>query len=175
MKQKLINILIYESLSWGKARFIIIIIITALAGYASGHILGTELIKRFITGSSGLVILISRPAYEYVESASMLNSNSGFRRMSGYYSLYENRNIDPDFLMERYRRESDEYLRRTIIWLLGYSERNTTVLKFLSKEYKTTDERFKREILRAMKSLSPNYFNEFIKDNNVNKKLTDSL
>ena len=173
--QKMSDIIRNKLLSWKTARFVIIIMITACTGYASGHMIGTELIKRFVTGRSGLLLLLSRPAYESVQSASMLNSDSGLKRISGYYSLFENRNIDAAFLIERYRREGDEYIKRTIIWLLGYSDGSSGVLKFLSREYKAADERFKREILRSMKKLSENYYSEFIKDNNVNKRLTDDL
>ena len=157
------------------ARFIIIILITACTGYASGHLIGAELIKRFVTGRSGLLLLLSRPGYESVQSASLLNSSSGFKRIAGYYSLFENRNIDSVFLIERYRREREDYLKSTIIWLLGYSDGSSGVLKFLSQEYKTANESFKRDILRSMKKLSGSYYNEFIKDNNINKKLTEAL
>jgi hypothetical protein len=173
--QKMLDIIRNKLLFRETARFIIIIMITVCAGYASGHMIGTELIKRFVTGRSGLLLLLSRPAYEFVQSASMLNSDSGFKRISGYYSLFENRNIDAAFLIERYRREGDEYIKRTIIWLLGYSDGNPGVLKFLSQEYKTAGESFKRELLKAMKKLSESYYIEFIKDNNVNNKLTDAL
>ncbi len=173
--RKIIDIIGKKTTGRKPSRFILIIMITACAGYAAGSLIGNGLINRYITGRSGLLLLLSRPAHESVLSASSLNSGSGFQRISGYYSLFENRNIDADFLIDRYRREGDEYLKRTIIWLLGYSDGGPGVLKFLSREYKTAGERFKREILRAMKRLSASYYNEFVKDNNVNKKLTDAL
>ena len=69
-----------------------------------GNLLGMHLIKDYITGSGASLFLFSRPGSQYIHTAGLLNSNSELKRLTGYYSLLDNRKIDVDFLIERYKR-----------------------------------------------------------------------
>lgn len=151
------------------------VILVISAGYLTGSLIGDRLVTGYITGRSGLLLLLSRPGFDYLYTAQMLNSNDGLKRLEGYYGLIDTGKIDADFLKERFRREEAIYHKRTIIWLMGFSEKSDDILKFLSREYKSSGVTIKREILRSMKRVSPSYFKTFVKDRGIDEKFIESI
>lgn len=142
-----------------------------ITGLLFGSVIGDLLITGLITKGNRTAFLLYRPSAEYIYTAKLLGSNSELLRLSGYYSLLDNRQIDSDFLIERYRKEPD-YIKRSIIWVLGFAENPEAALAFFTKEYKNASKILKREMLRAMKRIDKSYYTKFIIKNKINKEFT---
>jgi hypothetical protein len=128
-------------------------------GYTLGRIAGTHIVSGLLKGKR-FILLFYRPPFEYLKTANLLYSSDELERLEGYYSLLDNKIIDKDLLIERYKQES-ELIKPVIIWLIGYSSDKDIVLKFISEEYKNADQRVKKEILKTMKRLDEVYFKNF--------------
>lgn len=125
------------------------------------------MIVHFLSGENSLLFLLYQPAFENISKIRLLGSNNEYKRLVGYHSLIENRRIDVDFLIDRYTSEESIYLRRSIIWLMGYSKDEKSIYNFLSDIYEEAPWRNKLEVLRTMKRLDINLFNKFIKYHNI--------
>ncbi len=164
-----------EQFSIAKLKPVMTVLVIFVVGFGAGSLVGDFLIENYITGSGRLLLLITRPGYEYISVSNMLNSSNEVERLSGYYSLLDNKKIDTEFLIERYRREQAISNKRTIIWLLGYSKDRIVALKFFAREFKNSSNRIKKEILGSMKKISSNYFYEFIKEKKVDKRMIENI
>jgi len=158
-----------------KTKTLLLAIFLLLLGYVSGSAIGNIFITQFITGKSNKILLLYRPAYEYKYILNLLNNSNEYKRLAGYYSLLENRRIDSDFLIERYKREEKRYIKRSIIWLLGYSKNKKDVIEYISNIYPYSPGKIKKEILRTMKRLNLQYFNNFVKSKKIDKKYINDL
>lgn len=175
MKKKSYIKQIHQLFSSGnKLSFIISGIIILTAGFLFGSALGSILITGLITKGNRTAFLLYRPSSEYIITARLLGSSSELLRLSGYYSLLDNRRIDNNFLIERYKKEPD-YIKRSIIWILGYSENPKSVLSFLSEEYNDASKYLKREMLKSMKRIDKTYYTDFIVKHGINKTFTEGL
>jgi hypothetical protein len=166
IRDKLIDLL--GKINREKLFFIIFFLFILSIGYTLGRVAGNHIVSGLLEGKR-FVLLLYRPPFEYLKTANLLYSSNELERLEGYYSLLDNKIIDSDLLIERYKQES-ELVRPVIIWLLGYSGDKDAVLKFVSDEYTNADARLKKEILKTMKRLDEVYFKNFasskkIKDN----------
>ncbi|MBN2400949.1 MAG: hypothetical protein JXN64_00975 [Spirochaetes bacterium] len=147
---------------------ILVFFMLLFTGYVIGRTAGTQIVKGLLKGER-YVLMPYRLPFEYLYTANLLYSNDELRRLEGYYSLLDNRIIDPDLLIERFKQESD-LIKPVIIWLLGYSEDKDDALNFLSDEYAGSEQRIKKEILRTMKRLDESYFLDFTASHKINIK-----
>ncbi len=147
---------------------IFVFLVILFFGYALGRTAGTHIVAGLFKGER-YILLLYRPPFEYLKTANLLYSSDELKRLEGYYSLLDNKLIDPDLLIERYKQES-EFIKPVIIWLLGYSNDKEAVLKFMSGEYANTDQRVKKEILKTMKRLDETYFKNFAASQKINNK-----
>ena len=136
-------------------------------GYLSGSHIGEYLTSNLITDGSGSLLLLYRPALEHSHISRLLASGNELKRLAGYYSLLDNKRIDAEFLIERYKKEGAAYIKRSIIWLLGFSNKKIYILDFMAKEYKNGSPKIKREILQSMKRLDDKYLKQFMKDQKI--------
>ncbi len=128
---------------------IFLIFIIAAIGLLSGHAAGKRLVSGLFSGKRQAFFLYKIPA-DYFKTLNLLNSDNELNRLEGYYSLLDNNIIDADFLIKRYKSETD-FLKPVIVWLLGFSKDKDMVLKFLNEEYEKSGKRLKQEISRTMK------------------------
>ena len=145
-------------------------LILIVLGYSIGILFGSHLISRLIRGENSFLFLLYQPAYIYINTVSLLESNNDLKRLTGLYSLLESKKIDVDFLINRYKREESIYIKRTIIYLLGYAQMKKSLKKFLSQIYTDSPWRIKLEILRTIKRIDINSFNKFILDHEIDKR-----
>ncbi|MDY6969230.1 MAG: hypothetical protein SVR08_11355 [Spirochaetota bacterium] len=145
-------------------------ILLIAGGYFIGNFSGNLLIKRFVIFRSPFVYLLYRPAYEYLYTIKVLASQDDLDRLKGYYSLWETKKIDEAFLIERYKKENSLLLKRSIIFILGFSNNKDIVSDFSTIIYKDSPWRIKMEILRTIKRLDGNLYIKFISDNKINIK-----
>lgn len=175
---KIIKTLREKILNTDKIKKLSLLLLMFIICHTIGNLLGRHLITKFITEDSrSIFLLLNRPAYEYIHTARMLRSNNDIKRLSGYYSLLDYKKVDAAFLIDSYKREEAIYTKRSIIWLLGYSENRERVLEFLSNEYKNeqNSDRIKREILRTIKRIDKNYFSKFVKSQGIGKKYQEGI
>jgi hypothetical protein len=142
-----------------KLYIVFVFLLILFIGYTLGRIAGTHIVSGFLKGKR-FILLFYRPPFEYLKTANLLYSSDELVRLEGYYSLLDNKIIDKDLLIERYKQES-ELIKPVIIWLIGYSRDKDAVLKFISEEYAKADQRVKNEILKTMKRLDEEYFKNF--------------
>ncbi len=151
--------------------FILLLIPVFMGGYYSGRYTGSYGVQKLVSGGEGFFFLLFRPAHQFFHTYSMLNSNSEVIRLSGYYSLLDNNIIDEDFLIERYRDEGSIPVKRTIIWLMGFSDDFVKILEYFNTIYDESHREVRREILRIIKRRDPVYYKEFITVKKVSKDL----
>lgn len=135
--------------------------IILIAGYLLGSRAGKSIVSTAITNKRSVFFLYKLPL-DYIITANLLSSEDELKRTQGYYALLDNNMIDPEFLIERYKRETG-FIKPLIVWLMGYSEDKDTVLHFLSEEYQGAERRIKTEILKTMKRMDESFFDDFIK------------
>jgi hypothetical protein len=158
----------FKNLKNERLNIIFVFLVILFFGYALGRTAGTHIVAGLFKGER-YILLLYRPPFEYLKTANLLYSSDELKRLEGYYSLLDNKLIDPDLLIERYKQES-EFIKPVIIWLLGYSNDKEAVLKFMSGEYTNADQRVKKEILKTMKRLDEIYLKNFAAFQKINIK-----
>ncbi|MBN1534987.1 MAG: HEAT repeat domain-containing protein [Spirochaetes bacterium] len=132
--------------------------------------MGRELLHRALM-SDATAFFIFRPAGEFFSVYSLINSPSELKRLSGYYSLMEYGHRDDAFLMERFSLERSPAVRRTIVWMLGFSEGSEQVTKFLMDAYPGSSGAVRDQILQSLSSVSPRHYRDFVKKNSIKNDL----
>jgi hypothetical protein len=151
--------------TWTGAFFISLVL--AAGGFLLGRGAGTRLMEGMLLHEHRFPLLLSRPVYQFYDIHTLLNSNNPFSRLSGYYSLVDANMTDPDFIRERYAREQLPVIRKTLLWVLGFSKDRDAALRCYASLYDSSDDEMKREILAAMKRLGPAFYREFLEKNRV--------
>jgi len=135
-------------------------------GYWSGRFIGNRFLLNLISSDSLFPLLISRPVDQFYEIALLLNSRNPYSRLSGYYSLLDNKMINTQFLMERFQKEENYTIKRSILWILSFSDDTGDVLRFYSSIFSRNDPLMK-DILVLMKRIDRDYFMKFIEKNKI--------
>jgi len=158
-------------ISSSRVKILLFALSLSIIGYCFGNHLGSHIITRLISGENSFLLALYKPAFEYINTINLLESNNELKRLTGYYSLLDNKKIDVDFLIDKYKREELIYIKRSIIWLLGYSNKKRKAINFLSEIYKDASLRVKLEVLRSIKRIDRESFNKFIIDQKIDKDL----
>ena len=137
------------------------------AGFFAGRAAGSWLIKSVLLRESRLPLLLSRPVYQFYDIHTLLNSSDPYSRLSGYYSLVDANMIDEKFIRERYAREQEPVIRRTLLWVMGRSGDRRAALRCYAALYESSDDVMKKEIRALMERLDPAFYREFIKKSPV--------
>lgn len=148
-----------------------VLLLLPLIGYRAGRLAGGRMLAGIVMRESSFPLLISRPVTQFYDLYVLINSGNPFSRISGYYLLLDNNMIDEVFLLERYRKEELFAIRRTILWILGFSQDAGVVLRDYAALYNESDEPMKKEILALMKRKDRDYYRAFVRDGRVDKKL----
>jgi hypothetical protein len=156
-----------------KSGAILALVIIALlaSGLVAGRLLGLRLVESVVLNQNRLPLLLSQPVNQFYNVYSLINSGNMYSRLSGYYGLKDNRMIDEKFLTERFKTEKDPVVRRTLAWVLSFSEDPAPALKFYASIFPESDDSLKKELLRLMKRIDEAYYRDFVVKNRVNKAL----
>jgi hypothetical protein len=155
-----------------RIRFLSVLLLSILLGLGGGILIGRELLHRALV-SDATAFFIFRPAGEFFSVYSLINSRSELKRLSGYYSLMEYGHSDDDFLIERYSLERSPAVKRTIVWMLGFSGKSERVAKFLSDAYPGSSGAVRDQILQSLSRVSPLRYRDFVKKNAIKNDLQD--
>ncbi|MCP4138007.1 MAG: hypothetical protein GY754_43995 [bacterium] len=164
-----------ELIQKNAAGIIIFFMVSSLFGYFYGRVTGSLIIKSFLTSSRRLSLILYRPATEFYTMRKLLRSENELERLSGYYALLDNNMIDEDYLLELYTLEPSIVVKRTIIWILGFSDDFDSVKKSYSKIYAKADPLIKNEILRTLRRNDKEYYQKFIEQHKVKSEILDFL
>jgi hypothetical protein len=138
-----------------------------IMGYIAGRVLGNRFVEDIVLQQARFPLLLSRPVSQFYDIYTLINSNNPYSRLSGYYSLVDNKMINEKFLMERFRREHNDALRGAILWILGNSSDRDAVARFCASVYEESSDTLKKRILGLMKLMDNEYYEEFIKTNRI--------
>ncbi len=139
------------------------LIIVIAMGFIAGVVSGNILMRQFITGKGTAALLLYRPSFEYFRAVRLLNNDNEFKRIEGYYALYDIRKVDIPFLLDRYERENSIYIKRTIVWLMGFSGNAQLAIRAYSGIYDASPDGIKKEILRSIIRLDRDSIHDFLK------------
>jgi hypothetical protein len=150
---------------------IAVAIATLLLGYSAGRMLGNRFVEDIVLQQGRFPLLLSRPVSQFYDIYTLINSNNPFSRLSGYYSLVDNKMINEQFLMERFRREQNEALCGSILWILSNSGDRRGVVRFYASVYNDSSDAIKKRILGLMKRVDRDYYMKFIAKNKIDANL----
>jgi hypothetical protein len=153
-----------------KAATLALFPVLILMGFMAGRVIGKGLISNLILKDRMFPLLLSRPIDQFYGMHILLNSANPYSRLSGYYSLIDNKMINNEFLIDRYKNEDDFVIKRTILWILSYSEDSRGVLKFFSSIYDKSDI-ITKDMLAYMRHIDKGYYAKFIEVHKIDKKL----
>ncbi len=148
-----------------------ICVMLTVIGYRVGRLAGGRMLADILMKESSLPLLLSRPVSQFYDMYVLINSGNPFSRISGYYSLMDNNMIDEQFLLDRYRKEEIFAIRRTILWVLGFSHDTGMVMRDYAALFKEADEPMKKEILALMKRKDRAFYAKFVRNNRINEKM----
>lgn len=159
----------------GNLLLILLVLLLLAVGYVFGSSIGKYLTRTLILDERRFMLLLYRPAHEYIFLYDKLNDANELNRLSGYYSLLEYRSIDNAFLIDRYKREKSPYIRRTLVWILGHSEDRSGAIDFFSSIYRDATPEIQLEILRSVKRIDESSLKQFITDQRVPKNILKKM
>jgi len=139
------------------------VVLSALAlGGLVGTATGNILITRLLTRGMRLGLLFYKPAFHFFVTGRLLDSPDEMRRLEGYYSLLDSGRVEVPYLIERYRLESSTYVKRTIVWIMGYAEDRDEAFDGLSSLYRDAVPEVKKEAMRSLNRINTENARKFI-------------
>ena len=153
-----------------KAATLVLFPVLILMGFIMGRFFGKGFVTNLILKDSMFPLLLSRPVNQFYDMYILINSRNPYSRLSGYYSLIDNKMINNQFLMERYQNEENYVTKRTILWILSFSEDSDSVLKFYASIFDKNDILW-RDVLVFMMRVNREYYTKFIEINKIDRKL----
>lgn len=154
-----------------QVNIIIVSVVACIAslfmGYSAGRLLGSRFVEDILLQQARFPLLFSRPVSQFYDIYTLINSSNPYSRLSGYYSLVDNKMINEQFLMERFRHEQNDALRGSILWILSHSNDREGVVRFYTSVYDESSDNMKKRILGFMKCVDNNYYLKFIKKNKI--------
>jgi len=115
-----------------------------ISGAAIGRIYGNYILTSSLKGNIRLLALIFSPSQSFVDTFSLLNDSSDFKRLTGYYAYKESGLVDLDFLYERYKSEDSDIIKKIIIRTAEENSGGEKLVDFYKKIYDTSPEEIKK-------------------------------
>jgi hypothetical protein len=153
-----------------KAATWILFPVLIITGIIMGRFIGNRFVASMVLKNSTLPLLFTRPVNQFYDMYVLMNSGNPYSRLSGYYSLIDNKMINNEFLMERYQKEENFAIKRTILWILSFSNDSQGVLKFYASIFNENTLMMK-DILVLMKRINADYYMKFVETRKIDKKL----
>jgi hypothetical protein len=116
-------------------KFCLLLLVLTITGMTSGKLTGDYILSSAIKGNVTFLTYIFSPSRSFIDTFSLLNSSSDYKRLAGYYAYNESGLADPDFLIERYTRENSDIIKKTIIWIAEERFEKEKLVDFYKKIY----------------------------------------
>ena len=150
------------TLNYKKILATLLVIISAIGIGFLGFSCGNSTIKKFLFTKSIYPLFYPAYAYKYYSVVFLLNSPDMFDRLSGYYGLADMNNIDENFIFTRLDNEENPAVKKTLIWLLSYSNNKKSTFKQLEEKWDLQSDEIKLEVLQTLQKLDDKAFKEFL-------------
>lgn len=115
---------------------------------AAGKLSGDYILSSAIKGDVSFLTFIFSPSRSFIDTFSLLNNSSDYKRLAGYYAYNESGLADPDFLFERYTRENSDIIKKAIIWIAEERFDKEKLVDFYKKIYNLSPDNIQK-ILQA--------------------------
>lgn len=115
-----------------------------LAGLLFGKLSGDIIISSTLKGNISIFNILFMPSKTLIDTYGFLNSSDDFTRLTGYYIYRESGFVDLDFLLERYKNEDDEIIKKTIIWTAEVCSNREKLVDFYKKLYTVSNDNLKQ-------------------------------
>ena len=112
----------------------------ALSGAVVGKFSGDFILSSALNGKVTFFTFIFSPSQNFIDTYSLLNSSSDYKRLTGYYAYKESGLVDLDFLYERYKSEDSDIIKKVIIWIAGEEKKKEKLVDFYKKIYSISPE-----------------------------------
>lgn len=155
--------------------FIIIVLIIAFAGYATGYFINTFFTQQFLKGDVRSILLLYRPSYDFIYLRQKMNNRNDLVRIKAYYALFDYGKFDDSILIDRYKQENTAYIKGILVWMMGFAHGKSSIMRFLSEEYTTALPTVKIEMLRTLKRLDIDYYNAFIHERSIDNFILEAV
>jgi hypothetical protein len=87
-------------------------------GFFIGKGIGNLMDKKMMTGESFLSILFKMPSGRFMDVSQAISSENALSRVTGYCGMIEMGLATPDFLIDRYKKETDIEVKKIIAMLV---------------------------------------------------------
>lgn len=132
--------------------FCLLLLLLAIAGLAAGKVAGDYILSSALRGNITFLTFVFSPSQSFIDTYSLLNNNSDYKRLTGYYAYNESGKIDLDFLFERYKSEDSEIVKKTIIWIAEENSGKEKLVDFYKKLYNVSPENIRKILLTKMEN-----------------------
>lgn len=116
-------------------KFCIYIFFIIVSGILIGKISGDYIQYSIIRGNITILSFAFSPSRGFVDIYSLLNSSDDYKRLAGYYAYRDSGLVDLDFLLERYKAEDSDIIKKAIIWASEEYKHKEKLVDFYWKLY----------------------------------------
>jgi hypothetical protein len=96
----------------------LIICLILSVGLFAGNGIGSLFDKRLIAGESYVSILFKMPTGRFIDVSRSISSENALSRITGYCGMIEMGLATPEFLIDRYKKETDFEVKKIIAMLI---------------------------------------------------------
>ncbi len=131
-------------------KFCVFLLLLAILGSAAGKIAGDYILSSALRGNITFLTFVFSPSQSFIDTYSLLNNSSDYKRLTGYYAYKESGKIDLDFLYERYKGEDSDIIKKTIIWIAEGNTGKEKLVDFYKKIYNVSPEGIQKILITKM-------------------------
>ena len=132
--------------------FFILLVIIIITGMGAGKLSGDFILSSALRGNISFLSFMFSPSQSFIETYSLLNDSSDYKRLTGYYAYKESGLADLNFLYERYKSEDSEIIKNTIIWIAEERMGSEKLVDFYRKLYNISPESIQKSLNAKMSS-----------------------
>jgi hypothetical protein len=119
---------------------IYVYVIIIISAFVTGKFCGDYMRYSIIRGNISVLSYAFLPSQGFIDMYSFLNSGDDFKRLAGYYTYRDSGMADLDFLIERYKVEDSDIIKKVIIWAAEESRHKEKLVDFYKKIYDISPE-----------------------------------
>jgi len=134
-------------------KFYMFLLLLTLTGMAAGKLSGDYILSSAIKGNVSFLTFIFSPSRSFIDTFSLLNNSSDYKRLEGYYAYNESGLADPDFLVERYKKEDSDIIKKAIIWIAEEHFDREKLVDFYKKIYNLSPDNIQKILQTKLENL----------------------
>jgi len=132
-------------------KFLISIFFVVITGFIFGRFTGDYMRHSIIRGNISVLSFAFSPSRDFIDMYSFLNSSDDYKRLAGYYAYRDSGMVDLDFLLERYKAEDSDIIKKVIIWAAEEYSNKQKLVDFYRKIYNISPAGIQKMLLVKIK------------------------